>query len=149
MNTWRNYPNHEIDDSKELEADFNCPKIHLMSDWVKQICRYGALQQYSAERHEQTNKTKFKAGWNTSNHNLNYLLQVVTFQCQNLSFEIRELYLQALAQHRDYHAAICNALPPGDYLAAALSSQSYAMPDFMGPQNWPDGKHCDAMTKDI
>jgi hypothetical protein len=52
MNARRNYISHEIDDSKELDADFNFPKIHLMYHWVKQIRRYRALQQYSAERHD-------------------------------------------------------------------------------------------------
>jgi len=34
---------HKIDDSKEFDADFNFPKIHLMIHWVEQIHRYGAL----------------------------------------------------------------------------------------------------------
>jgi len=35
MNAWRDYISHEIDVSKELDADFNFPKIHLMSHWVE------------------------------------------------------------------------------------------------------------------
>jgi hypothetical protein len=62
MNAWRDYINHEIDVSKELDADFTFPKIHLMSHWVKQIRPYGALQQYSAERHEQAHKANLKDG---------------------------------------------------------------------------------------
>jgi hypothetical protein len=31
MNVWRDYISHEIDISKKLDADFNFPKIHLMS----------------------------------------------------------------------------------------------------------------------
>jgi len=31
MNAWQDYFSHEIDVSKELDADFNFPKIHLMS----------------------------------------------------------------------------------------------------------------------
>jgi hypothetical protein len=42
MNAWRDYISHEIDGSKEIDADFNFPKIHLISYWVKQIRRYGA-----------------------------------------------------------------------------------------------------------
>jgi hypothetical protein len=42
MNSWRDNISHKIDVSKELDADFNFPKIHLMSHWVKQIRRYGA-----------------------------------------------------------------------------------------------------------
>jgi len=53
MNAWRDYMSHEIDISKELDADFNFPKIQLMSHWAAQVRRYGALQQYSAKRHEQ------------------------------------------------------------------------------------------------
>jgi len=88
MNAWREYISHKIDVSKELDADFNFPKIHLMSHWVEQICRYGALQQYSAERHEQAHETNLKDSWNTSNGNLNYLPQVITIQRHILSFGI-------------------------------------------------------------
>jgi hypothetical protein len=49
MNAWRYYITHEIDVSKESETDFNLPKINLMSHWVEQIRRYGALQQYPAK----------------------------------------------------------------------------------------------------
>jgi hypothetical protein len=80
MNASRDYISHKIDISKELDADFNFPKIHLMSHWAEQIRRYGPLQQYSAERHEQAHKTNLKDGWNASNDNLNYLPQVITFQ---------------------------------------------------------------------
>jgi hypothetical protein len=38
MHAWRDYISHEIDISKEIDADINFPKIHLMSDWVEQIC---------------------------------------------------------------------------------------------------------------
>jgi hypothetical protein len=51
-NAWWVYISHKIDISRELDADFNFPKIHLMSHWAEQIRRYGALQQYSAERLE-------------------------------------------------------------------------------------------------
>jgi len=149
MNSWRDYITHEIHFSKELDADFNFPKIHLMSHWVEQIHRHGALQQYSAERHVQVHKTNLKEGWNASNYNLNYLPQVITFQRRILCFEIRELNLQALAQHRENSAAACKVLPSGADLAAPLGSQSYAKPEFMGPQNCCDKKHPDAMIKDF
>jgi len=149
MNPWQDYISHEIYVSKELDAHINFPKIHLMSHWVEQIRRYGALQQYSADRHEQAHKTNIKDGWNSSNHNLNYLLQVITFQCRNLCFEIRELNLQALAQHRENRDATCKVLPSSADLAAPLSSQSYEKPEFMGPQNLHDRKHPDAMIKDF
>jgi len=149
MNAWRDYISHEIYVSKELDADFKFPKIHLMSHWVEQIRRYGALQQYSAERHEQAHKTNLKDGLNASNHDLNFLPQVITFQRRILCFEIRELNLQALAQHRENSAATCKVLPSGADLAAPLSSQSYAKPELMGPQNRRDGKHPEATMKDF
>jgi len=37
MNAWQDYISHEIDVCKELDADFNFQKIHLMSHWVEQI----------------------------------------------------------------------------------------------------------------
>ena len=149
MNALRDYISHEIDVSKELDADFNFPKIHLMSHWVELIRRYGDLQQYSAKRHEQAHKTNLKDGWNASHHNLNYLPRVITFQRRILCFEIRELNLQALAQRQENSAAACKVLPSGADLAAPLGSQSYAKPEFMGPQNCRDGKHPDAMIKDF
>jgi len=118
MNAWRDYISHEIDVSKELDANFNFPKIHLVSHWGEQIRWYGALQQYSAERPEQALKTSLKDSWNASNHNLNYLPQVITFHCPILCFEIRELNLQALAQHRENSVAACKVLPSGADLAA-------------------------------
>jgi len=43
MNAWRDYFSHEMDISKELDADINFPKIHLISHWAEQIRRYGAF----------------------------------------------------------------------------------------------------------
>jgi hypothetical protein len=149
MNAWRDDISHEIDVSKLLGADFNFPKIHLMSHWVVQICQYGALQQYSTERHEQAHKTNLKDSWNASNHNLNYLPQVITIQHRILCFEIRELNLQALAQCRENSAASCKVLPSGADLAAPRSSQSYMKPEVIGPQNRRDGMHPDGMIKDF
>jgi hypothetical protein len=90
-----------------------------------------------------------KDGWNASNHNLNYLPQVIAFQRHILCFEIRELNLQALAQRRENSAATCKVLPSGSDLAAPLGSQSYANPELMGPQHHCDGKHPDTMIKDF
>jgi len=149
INAWRDYISHERDVSKELDADFKCPKICLMSHWVKQIRWYGAMQQYSAERHEQAHKPNLKDNWNASNHNLYYLPQVITFQRRIICFEIIKLNLQALRQRWENSAAICKVLPSGADLAATLSSQSYAKPKFMGPQNRHDGKHPDTMIKDF
>jgi len=107
------------------------------------------LQQYSAKIHEQAHKTNLKDGWNSSNHNLNNLPQVITYQRRILCFEIRELNLQALTQRQENSAATCKVLPSGAGLAAPLRSQSYVKPEFMGPQNCRDGKHPDAMIKDF
>jgi hypothetical protein len=86
MNPWRDYISHEIDVSKELDVEFNLPQIHFMSHWVEQIRRYGSLQQYCAERYEQAHQTNLKDSWNASNHNFNYLPQVIIFQCRILCF---------------------------------------------------------------
>jgi hypothetical protein len=37
MNAWRDIVNNKILVSKELYADLNFPKIHVMSYWVEQI----------------------------------------------------------------------------------------------------------------
>jgi len=149
MNAWRDYISQEIDLSKEFDIVFNFPKIHLMSHWAEQICRYGALQQYSAERYEQAHKTNLKDSWNASNHNLNYLPKVITFQRRILCFEITDLNLQALAQRWEIIAAACKVFPCAADMAAPLSSQSYAKHEFMGPHNCRDGMHPDAMITDF
>jgi len=41
MNAWQDDMSHEIDVSTELDANFNFPKINLMSHWVEQIRGYG------------------------------------------------------------------------------------------------------------
>jgi len=71
MNTWRDYINHEIDVSNELDADFDVSKIHMISHMVEQIHRYGALQLYFAGKHDEAHKPNLKDDWNPSNHNLN------------------------------------------------------------------------------
>jgi len=90
-----------------------------------------------------------KKGWNASNQNLNYLTQVCTFQRGILCFEIRELNLQALAQRRENRAATSKVLPSGIDLATLLSSQSYAKPEFMEPQNRRDGKPPDTIINNF
>jgi len=149
MNTWRDYVSHEINISKELDANFNFAKIHLMSHWAEQIRRYGALEQYSAETQAHAHKTNLKDSWNVSNHNLNYLPHVITFQRPILCFEIRQLNLQALAQRWENSTTACKVFPSGADLAAPLSSLMYAKPEFMGPQNHHDGEHPDAIIKDF
>ena len=37
MNSWRDYISHDIDISKELDADWNLPKICLISHWAEHI----------------------------------------------------------------------------------------------------------------
>ena len=149
MNAWWDYISHEIDISKEFDDDFDFPRIHLRSHWAEQIRRYRAFKQHSAERHDQAHVTNLKDGWDAFNHNLYYLPQVITIQRRILCFEIRELNLQALTHSRRNSAAACEVLPYGADLAAPLSPQSYAKPEFMGPQNRRDGKHPDAMIKDF
>jgi len=149
INVWQDYISHEIDISKEFDPDFNIPKIHLRSHLVAQIRRYGALELCCAEGHAQAHKTNLKDGWNDSNYHFNYQLQVITFQSRILCFKITERNLQALAQRRENSAAPCKVLPSGADLASPLGSQSYAKPEFIGPQNRPDGKHPDAMIKDF
>jgi hypothetical protein len=80
MNAWQDYVSHEMDIPEEFNADLDILKIHLLSHSAEQISRNGALQLYSATRHEQARKINLEDGWNVSNHNINYLPQVITFQ---------------------------------------------------------------------
>jgi hypothetical protein len=45
MNATQDQISHKLDVGNELDSNFSILKIHLMSHRVKQICRYGALQQ--------------------------------------------------------------------------------------------------------
>jgi len=149
MNAWRDYNTYKIDVSKEFDADFNFAKIHSMSHWVELICRSRALQQYTAKRYCQLNKINLKGSWNAFNHNLNYMQQVITFQHRIRCLESRELSLKAITECQDNSAAACKVVSSGDYLAAPLSSQSYAKPEFIGPHNRWDRKHPDNMITDF
>jgi len=126
INPWREYISHEIDVSKELDADFNYPKIHLISHRAEQICWYGTVQQYFAKRHVQAHKTNLMTSCNASNHNLNYLPQVITFQCPILCFAVIEFSIQAPAQRGANIAHVCKVLPSGADLTAPLSFPPYA-----------------------
>jgi hypothetical protein len=97
MNAWRDYISHEVDVSKELDADFDFRKIHMMSHGVEKIRRYSALEQCSGQTHEEAHKTNVKDGWNASHHTRNSLPHVITFQRRILCFEIIQLNLQTLA----------------------------------------------------
>jgi len=49
INDCWDYIRYESDVSKELDTDFNYPKIHPMSHSVDQIDSHTALKQYSAK----------------------------------------------------------------------------------------------------
>jgi len=120
-----------------------------MSHWAKPSRWYWALQQRYVQRHEQAHITNLKDGWNAPNHNINYLLQVITFQRCIICFKIREPNLQALVQRQENITAACKVLPSGVVLAAPLCPQPYEKPEFMGPHNRCDGMHPDAMINHL
>jgi hypothetical protein len=85
---------------------------------------------------------------NAFNQNLRYLPQVIAFQRRILCFEIRELNLKSLAQHQMISANSRKVLSSASDLAAPLSLQSYAKPEFVGPQNSNDEMYPNTMVKD-
>jgi len=123
MNACHDFITYEIDYPKESDADFMFLQIHMMSHWVKYICWYGALPQYSVKRHEEAYITNLQNSWTASNHNLNNLPQAVTFQCHIVCFAIREPNLYTLTQCQEKCAAEYTVLPSGADLPAPLSSQ--------------------------
>jgi hypothetical protein len=122
---------HRIDVSKELDADYSFLNIELMCHWVEQSLRYGAIQQYSVERHNEAYNRNLQDSWNTSEHNLNYLLQVSLFWRCILDMAISELDLDALAQCWKYHATPCNVVSPSADMTASLSSWPYVKYDLL------------------
>ena len=149
MKAWRDTIRHVIDVSIMIDDNFNIRKIHLMTYWVEQIGRYGALPQRSAQRHAQAHKMYWKDSWIASNYKLNDLWRVMTIQHRILSFEVTVLNLQALAQSREIIAAGCQVLPSSPDQAAPLRPPSYVKPKFMGPHNRYNGKHSDAIINII
>jgi hypothetical protein len=107
------------------------------------------LQQHSAERHQHAHKTKLKDRLNASNHNLNYLPLVITFQRRILCIKNREPNLPAIAQCWENSTATCTVLTSGAALAAPIIAQLNAKYEFKEPKNHHDGKHPDAMIKDL
>jgi hypothetical protein len=133
----------------DVYAAFNFPTILLMSHWVEQIQQYGALEQYSAERHDQAHETNLKDSCNSYHHNLNWLPHAITFQHSLHFFIIRELYDEFLDQRRENSTATCIFHPSSADLDATLSVQSCAKPEVMGSQNHRDWKHPDSKIKDL
>jgi hypothetical protein len=66
-----------------------------------------------------------------------------------LCFEIRELDLQALRPRQLIRAAVCKVPSSIADCGTLLSSQSYAMAKFIGSQSRCNGKHPDAIIKDL
>ena len=149
LNAWMDSISHEIGVSKQLDADFNFPKIQLMSHRVEKTHHYGAFSQYSATRLKQPHNTNLNDGWNPSCHNVNHMPQVITGQHRIVCFKVWEPNLYALAQCQEFSTASCTVLPACAFQAAPLSPQSYANPEFVGPQNGRDGKHPDPMINDF
>jgi len=51
--TCQDYISHNLIVFEKIDADLYLPGIHVLLHWVKLICQYCALHQYSAERHQQ------------------------------------------------------------------------------------------------
>ena len=134
MNTWRDYIGDKIEVSKVLDADFHFPKINLMSHWVEQILQYRALQQSSTERHEQAHKMNLTDGGNASNHNLNYLQHVITFQRRIHFIEISKVNLETLAHRWVIIAVTCKVFLSGADLAVPSAPSDMCSPNSWDPQ---------------
>ena len=100
-------------------------------------------------RHEEVHKTNLKEGWNTSNHNFNYLPHVITSQSRIPSFLMRLHNLQAISQCQEDGAAACKVLSCSADEVFSLSLKSYAKPESMGLHNHSDGQHLDIMINDF
>jgi hypothetical protein len=99
-----------------------------------QIRQYGSLPQWSTESQEHAHKINLKDGWNSPNHNVNYLPQILSFHRHILCFEIRELNTQALNQ---------------DCPKIERPSSKDPKLQFIGPQNQYSRNHPDALIKDF
>jgi len=87
--------------------------------------------------------------WNPSNHNLNYPLEVITFQHCIPYIKNYELNHQALAQRRKDSIAACKFFLSGVDGAALLSLRSCVKLKFMRLQQRGDEKHPDGMITDF
>jgi hypothetical protein len=118
MITWQNSLSQNMDDSNNLDANCNIPKIHFISHSVQQISLYQALQQFPPQRNTETHHMNLRDGSNSSNHNLNYLTQVIILQHRIVCIEVRDLNLQTVTQCQENRTAIWKVLSSAADLAA-------------------------------
>jgi hypothetical protein len=94
-----------IDSSREEylrdNSDFNFPKLHMLKHFEDAVRRFGALSQWSTETSESCHRTLLKKGYQASNGNSTYSLQILNYDARLESFAIRELNLNALRSFQD------------------------------------------------
>ncbi|KAF8473800.1 hypothetical protein BDZ91DRAFT_845281 [Kalaharituber pfeilii] len=82
-----------VEDLLGEEADFNFPKIHMLSHYADQIPRYGSLPQYSTEICETYHKL-MKDAYNRSNR-VDAMSQIVQIYTRDHGFAMRDKNLEA------------------------------------------------------
>jgi hypothetical protein len=139
MNAWGSYISHKIEVSKELDANFNIPKIHFMTQWVERIHSSRPLEQSPTDSHKHAHILNLRDCWNAHSHHLSYMPPSITLQRSILCFKIREANLEFLAEHQEIGPTTSKILPSGADLTATQSSQSDSQGTLLGHPNFHDG----------
>lgn len=88
-------------------ADYNIPKIHLISHYAEQISKFGSLPQYSTEICEASHKA-FKDGYRRSNH-IDATPQIIIRYTRDHNFHMHTQNLRAWANElTDMPQEICD-----------------------------------------
>ena len=82
-----------VDEILREGADYNFPKIHLISDYAEQIPKFSSLPQYSTDITEYMHM-EFKDAYRHSN-NVNSLSQIVTTCTRDHTFTMKDLTICA------------------------------------------------------
>jgi hypothetical protein len=86
---WKVFIANEVEDYKRINSDFNFPKLHLLEHFEDCIRHFGALKQWSTETSESCHKSLLKCGYNASNRNSSYTLQILNFNARKEAFDVR------------------------------------------------------------
>jgi hypothetical protein len=93
---WDLFINTEIIDYLEENADFDVPKVHIISHFAETIEQYGTLLQFCTSVGERNHIEQVKEAYRHSNRSTTFENQVIDYNIRHHSFQVRELNKRAI-----------------------------------------------------
>jgi hypothetical protein len=130
--------NAEIAHSEALEqreavleelADFNFPKIHLLSHFTDSIRQFGSLPMWSTESMEAAHKYQVKDGYRASNRGKTYEKQFIEYYTRRQTIRVRQLNLVGYAKDGYYSLGTADALDLLDKKHRRVRNRAYKRHD--------------------